>query len=821
MRPYLAVVKDSFRAAMASWVLYIMLVLITLFLLVILPVSYKERLTTRLYPTEVIDPGGLMAKIVEEGTNDEPSPERRIWTKLDKSLQDDLLSLLDPLSSREDLSQREVAALVQRIQKNVAQLIVAIDGMLDDEKLYDEKSWENVELSDEANELLDKGIDDLSREQIGRLNRLLVDATFRGLIRESPETSMQFTYAWFDSGQAIPVRKRELARLIHENLPWFLDKFVFSIGLFIAILVTAPIIPQMFEPGSIHLLLSKPVSRWALFLSKFLGGCAFTLLCAAYLFTGLFLIFGLRLDIWHFGILLGIPVYVFVFAIYYTVSAMASVLWRNSIVAVVMAILFWLLCFSIGLTKQFSETGLNQFRLTTLIEAGDDIICVDETNCPYAWDESANQWKKAMISEELIELPSLALIGGLPDMSGPVYDEAKDRLLAIQAPYSRPGMQLLIVGQGKEQWRYTEAALAPLVTTDLMKEPDGSVIAISRLGTIHRLDRDPIEMIKELEKLGLELDKAKKVKDADEQDGEKSEEQEADSDEDEEEEPATENTDEAELDFNLNPFVEAGPSPPLVLNAPSALAMNKDTGALAAYNRGTITLLAKDASGIYERAAPTEDKPHELSGDEELKCAMAFGGKTLLVARSDGTILALDGKTLETRKEFKPEKHTEPRFVSASPEGRWFAIVFHNRNLWLLDTKTDELKQANVTGQGDISGVAFTGRKRLLVADRTTRVSEYLLDPERLDRRFTPSLSTMEWLYRYAINPIYFLCPKPGEFHNTVTYLLTSEETRGGEFGDAGAAQAQIRPWTPVWNGLIFMAVMLGLGCFYIERQEF
>ena len=49
-------------------------------------------------------------------------------------------------------------------------------------------------------------------------------------------------------------------------------------GMIAAILVTSTVIPQMFEPGSITLLLSKPVSRSLLFSAKFLGACAFVFL---------------------------------------------------------------------------------------------------------------------------------------------------------------------------------------------------------------------------------------------------------------------------------------------------------------------------------------------------------------------------------------------------------------------------------------------------------------------------------------------------------------------------------------------------------------
>ena len=43
MRPYLAIIKDSFREVLASRVLWILLALITLTLLVIAPLTYSQH----------------------------------------------------------------------------------------------------------------------------------------------------------------------------------------------------------------------------------------------------------------------------------------------------------------------------------------------------------------------------------------------------------------------------------------------------------------------------------------------------------------------------------------------------------------------------------------------------------------------------------------------------------------------------------------------------------------------------------------------------------------------------------------------------------
>ena len=56
----------------------------------------------------------------------------------------------------------------------------------------------------------------------------------------------------------------------------------------------------------------------------------------------------------------------------------------------------------------------------------------------------------------------------------------------------------------------------------------------------------------------------------------------------------------------------------------------------------------------------------------------------------------------------KPEGSNQPRFATVSPDGRWFAIVFHTGKLWLYDANSNELIEAKVTGQGDISSAGFS-----------------------------------------------------------------------------------------------------------------
>jgi hypothetical protein len=246
--------------------------------------------------------------------------------------------------------------------------------------------------------------------------------------------------------------------------------------------------------------------------------------------------------------------------------------------------------------------------------------------------------------------------------------------------------------------------------------------------------------------------------------------------------------------------------------------MNADTGALAVYSRGQVTILRQDEQGNYQI-----HRQRELEGEVSQAATMAFGGRTLVVARQDGTILVLDGDSLKERGTFSLEQGETPRFAAASPQGGWFAVVSHSGNLVLLDAESDTLTTADVRGQGDISAAAFTPTGSLLVADRGTRVIEYDVATGEERRQYAPPQSVIARLYRYGVLPLYTVFPKPGELDKTIEYLLSGEDTKitGPGGGDLGAAREQLHPWAPVWSSLVFTIVVLALACVYIERQEF
>jgi len=264
------------------------------------------------------------------------------------------------------------------------------------------------------------------------------------------------------------------------------------------------------------------------------------------------------------------------------------------------------------------------------------------------------------------------------------------------------------------------------------------------------------------------------------------------------------------------PFEKVSPEEGLVIARPSDAAMNERTGDLAVYTRGAIKVLARSASGNYETKAELE-----IEDSSSKPIALGFGGESLVLAHQDGRIQILDADTLRTRSEFDDESPNQPRFVVASPDGRSFAIIFHNGRLWLYDAESNTMRLASVSGQRDVSGVSFSENNELFVIDKTFRVSRYSLPSFELQERYAPQLGFGGILYRYALVPMYTMFPKPGKLDETFQYLLSGKETQATNSSDLSVAQERLNPWAPVWSSALFMIAVLGIACVYIEWQEF
>jgi hypothetical protein len=237
---------------------------------------------------------------------------------------------------------------------------------------------------------------------------------------------------------------------------------------------------------------------------------------------------------------------------------------------------------------------------------------------------------------------------------------------------------------------------------------------------------------------------------------------------------------------------------------------------MAVFDGQTLMTLASDEEGQF---APRDQRKLEL--DERGVVAMA--GDTILLGLADGRVMTFDRAGLKSRDEWRPHGRDTVSAAEASADGHYFAVAFADRRLWLYDAKRREAMNVAPAGKQDVSAIAFAEGDRLLVADALTRVTEYQLPDGAVLRRFSPSQGAVALTDQYLIRPLYTVFPKPGELDRLIKSLLSDDEPSVRR-SPARGLQAEVVPadiWGPVWSNAAFIAVAVGLGCWYTMRKDF
>lgn len=105
-------------------------------------------------------------------------------------------------------------------------------------------------------------------------------------------------------------------------------------GTMLAVFASAGLIPVQLEPGRIALLLSKPVTRSALILGRYVGNVLIILFNNSYLILAIWLILGIKTGVWEGRFLLAIPISVFMFAVLLCLVTMVGVVFESAALAV-------------------------------------------------------------------------------------------------------------------------------------------------------------------------------------------------------------------------------------------------------------------------------------------------------------------------------------------------------------------------------------------------------------------------------------------------------------------------------------------------------
>jgi hypothetical protein len=779
VRPYLAVLYDSLLESISSRVLWILLAGWTLILIALFPLSLSEGESYQVRTGDIASPKTVLDQLAAASAGRGTRAHRAVFEKLEDDFQDDL----------------------RERQKNgrkifVGRLVASLNHALESEELYDSQAWPTAERREELKSLIEKK--DKNPAELQKLNRRLLDLAFPNSIKSSAGQATWVTYAGMRFTDPLPITIRQIRPIIESTLlPLVMWIGLGQIAMMVAIVITSPMIPDMFQTGSLHLLLSKPLSRSLLYLSKYIGGCIFVAINIAYLIVGLYFYAGLQLGIWNRGILWCIPLFIFAFMVFYSVSALVGLIWKNPIICVVITALFWGACFTVGIIRGLSEGFLRgPPTLQRIVVVGDTPIVANQQGRIQFWNERQQQWQTAFgdVNGQRVmgpvwrEADSTLYFGRPPFLPFGITTGDSTRLELARLPELKPGGASSSLegasadGGSKNYWddsRLDSGPDLPADTIDLIPWKD-TFIAVTP-GGLYFYDAEAAERAEQskVSVFGFDL----KIPQADE--------------------PYRRITE------NMN-FLK-----PLVVEFAPAT------------ERGVVCARGKLIGLRWDQGKWTRDKETTLDFPAETIVNLAVHDHFAILCPNAMTPFVMDLDTMSVVQTLDAIGKSTVKRTSVDRTGR-IALLTVEGDVWVLSRDAQQedspwvAHRPNLAGQGDVSAIMFDRSDRLWVAHHVKQVDAWDAPMSRSEISYRPRSTMPELIYNYLINPFYLINPKPAAINETIRYVLRNPENKINAIDRADLEIPRIEqdPWQPIWSNGIFIAVMLVAGCWYLYRQD-
>jgi len=125
----------------------------------------------------------------------------------------------------------------------------------------------------------------------------------------------------------------DIKQSVHLVEKGFLD-ISWALIVFFSLISTASFIPSMLEKGTIDLLISKPVSRFNILLSKYLGAVLFMFISMVFLLGSIWFILSAKSGYWDYQFLLAIPLITLAFAVMYSINIYIGLATQSTIISI-------------------------------------------------------------------------------------------------------------------------------------------------------------------------------------------------------------------------------------------------------------------------------------------------------------------------------------------------------------------------------------------------------------------------------------------------------------------------------------------------------
>lgn len=821
IRPYVAVVIDSFRSAFASRVLWVALIAIYIFLFAIAPIGYREVFTTTFRWPDFANGTRMKAMLARgiaeldnqanEAADDgtlaiaKETPPGRIARNLPAELQGNL---------------RKVAE-GQEVRIRLDVFADGLNQLYENDDWYDAEVWKSTPRLRELREIESLDASQLSEDLRKRRDRLRIEAALPGVFENRGARSIAFTYAGMSFPAVLQIEKPQFQMLLNHFVLRIIIEWVLGFAMiFLGILVTAAIIPDMLQPGSLHLLLSKPVSRGLLFLAKFVGGCAFVFVCVTQLIIGLWLIAGLRLDVWNARLLLCIPVCVFLFAVFYSVSAVAGLKWRSPILAIGLANLFGAACLIIGMAGGLSDGFVvERDRISGLTVSGDTIITATRGGHLRRFDSDQSTWVNLFPDDNGSGdriIPPVTLSGGTV---------ATARVRGGRMNVFGSGATPLLLIDPKPNTIPEPSIELPAGTLALHALPDGAILAHNS-GDLMIAQASDLRPLNEPEN--------RDPSEADASSSEKSGDAKADAG--------------SGFGMWLPKLMKmmGGPSDGfysvlpegMTLTSPSSVAVSQDGNSLMVLSGGRLTRLDRPAASSpagsgqsrWKRAAQAEVT---VSGRS---ASLRWIGDLAVVLLQPKNPPLFFTDTLQPI-EVDPRVVTEIGDLSilaavSCHAANSVVIQTSNGQAWVVSAAGEPAFQVRRLGRtSSVEAIRWDNATgELSVAQKIDQIAVWNLAglksgemPSRPEREIRPSISGWRMVERYVVTPLRTITPQTGELGDTIASIVSGEDSLQLPFASAGepAIVQQYNVWRPVLTCGGFIAFMLLIGCVYFSRTDF
>ena len=815
MRPYVAVIKDAFREAFVSRVLWIALILLSLVLLFIFPLSYSFQTTTELSRSSIVNAVEVIESLqsarktmlerTEMGNEDDLSSVEELVSmipaeelaKLDEVAEE----TSDAPEKKSEKKKRRGGSDVKQYVKRQRSVADVLNIIITKEDTRNLKSLDVSMVSPEARAIFENP--SATPEEVQRFNRLMIEQTFETSIVPGSATSIVFYYLGMKIGGKIAIEKERLIYLIQVAIKYILNFIFSSVGVLMALIITANVIPQTFDPGSLSLLLSKPVSRWKLFIAQFLGGCAFVTLTMGFFFVGIWLFLGMRMGYWNSRLLFYVPSFIGIFAIYYSASAIAGLLWRSPIVSVVAGASLWLFTFVMFIVNTVCETSYDSVSFKSIdVHKGQQIASFnpDAPKQVGRWDSEAGDWEDI----------SLGARSELGFTDGPYYDESTDAFFGLRqqmlmTPLGPRGGEVSLLGRKRSGEKFSKLDVEATSFKKMFRRNDGRVLLLAA-GRLHLLEK-----VAPAAGVVVANNAAKQDENVLADDGKM-----------DGKEPGT--TLDAPKWINARSL---GPKRSIrTAGTKTALAFNRDNDRFAVLRRGKLSIYSRAGDQDY---ALLRDAEFDQFVNSELE--IGYAGDIILIFDKKLGVISIDTVDMTIKTEFGSGERFVPKSIKVSPDGEWIVALRQNETVWVYSVKKDTFEKSGISREA--KAICFDDKGHLHVADRWLRVTETDLSTSGLISTTEGQRTRFQFVYQRIVYPLYYVFPKWGELNYTVEYLVTGRDTADtfstvilkvlgfDRVMPVPLETYNLKPWPQVWTSLLFIAFMLGIGCVIIERTDY